>query len=240
MNNNKMYDELFRGFNKADAFDKIAEMFYNRNYGTAGKADIELLMFSFYLDASIEKYKDQDGVLDYVKASDYEIAKQLGIKQNQVRNLKVKKQARYPVEYDWKKSLKSIEKNIRYDGKKIIIPISDPNLMIEIKNFIAEKGGYIEFESGTDQIRMRIEYYLTLMYENFDETEKKKFLKKLKKEFGDKNINEGDLEQMDKKEIVNYILSIANEGLGAVNGILDLINPENTLASILRTVLKLQ
>lgn len=240
MQNNKMYDELFLDFDKAKAFDKIAELFYNRNYGTAGKADIELLMFSFYLDATIEKYKNKEGVLDYVKASDYEMAKQLGIKPNQVRNLKVKKQARYPVEYDWKKSLKSIEKYIRYDGKKIIIPISDPNLMIEIKNFIAENGGYIEFESGTDQIRIRIEYYLTLMYENLEETEKKKFLKGLKKEFGDKNKYEGDLEQMDRKEMANYILSIASEGLGAVNGILDLINPENTLAGILRTVLKLQ
>ena len=107
----------------------------------------QLLMFSFYLDATISANTDEQNVLDYVKTSDYEMAKQLGLTQEKVRNLKIRKQARYPIKYDWKQSLKSIQDNIRVDDKgKIIIPVTDLNLSLEIKNFIQEHGGYIEYE----------------------------------------------------------------------------------------------
>ena len=79
---------------KADAFDRIAKLFYFRNFGTANKSDIELLMFDFLLNVLIENNTDNDNVLDYNECSDYYIAKLLGITQEKVRNLKVKKQAR--------------------------------------------------------------------------------------------------------------------------------------------------
>ena len=34
---------------KAEAFDKIAELFYNCNFGSTTKMNIETLMFSIYL-----------------------------------------------------------------------------------------------------------------------------------------------------------------------------------------------
>ena len=34
---------------KAEAFDKIAELFYNCNFGSTSKADIETLMFSIFI-----------------------------------------------------------------------------------------------------------------------------------------------------------------------------------------------
>ena len=45
---NLKYSELFSPKQKAEAFDKIAEMFYSKNFSSATKSEIELQMFSIY------------------------------------------------------------------------------------------------------------------------------------------------------------------------------------------------
>jgi len=169
-----LYDEGELQAKKAEAFDKIAEMFYNRNFGATSKSEMELLMFSILMDGMIHKYSNGD-VLDMNACSDYNMAKMLGIKQTAVKNLKLKKQARYPVAFDWRKSLESIKDSIRYDNRKnkIIIPAPDPNLYEEIRNFIQEKGGYIDIQLGSNVIQIRPEYYFLLLYESIESDEEK-------------------------------------------------------------------
>ncbi len=73
----KMSEKLFDGLyneselleKKAEAFDKIAEMFYDRNFGATSKSEIELLMFSILMDGMIHKYSNGD-VLDMNACSD--------------------------------------------------------------------------------------------------------------------------------------------------------------------------
>ena len=183
----KMSEKLFDGLyneselpeKKAEAFDKIAEMFYDRNFGATSKSEIELLMFSILMDGMIHKYSNGD-VLDMNACSDYNIAKMLGIKQSAVKNLKLKKQARYPVEFDWRKSLESIRDSIRYDShkNKVIIPAPDPNLYEEIRNFIQEKGGYIDIQLGSNIIQIRLEYYFWLLYEGIEDEDTKSKIRK--------------------------------------------------------------
>lgn len=190
-------------------------------------------MFSFYLDATITAYTNEQNVLDYTQASDYHIGQQLGITQEKVRNLKVKKQARYPVDFEWQKSLESIRDNIRLDGGRIIIPINDPNLRIEIKNFITENGGFVDVESGKDYLRIRIEYYLMLMYYTLDSKDQKEFQKEMKEELKKKSTNEHIFDDTNKVEIINNILSLVNSGLETVGKVISIFNRKNTLASIL-------
>ena len=104
----------------------------------------------------------------------------LGIKQSAVKNLKLKKQARYPVEFDWRKSLESIRDSIRYDShkNKVIIPAPDPNLYEEIRNFIQEKGGYIDIQLGSNIIQIRLEYYFWLLYEGIEDEDTKSKIRK--------------------------------------------------------------
>lgn len=239
MNQNEHYEELFQNFDKADAFDKIAELFYNRNFSSASKSEIELLMFHFYMKAMIEANKKDDGTIDYAQCSDYEISKQLGITQEKVRGLKIKKQARYPEAFDWQKSLMSIKDNIRLDdnAKRIIIPIPDPNLNAEIRNFISEHGGYIDFESGKDHIRIRVEYYLLLMCETFDEKEKKKFIKETKKALHKANEQEDDMDVIDVKQMVGDIFSVVGTGLDIVDRITQAVNPKNALINVLHSAI---
>lgn len=237
MHNNEEYKNLFEKYDKAKASDTLAELFYDRNFATASKSEIELLMFSFYLDATIAAYTDKQNVLDYKKASDYHVAKQLGITQEKVRNLKVKKQARYPVAFEWQKSLESIRDNIRLDGGRIIIPINDPNLRIEIKNFITENGGFVDVESGKDYLRIRIEYYLMLMYYTLDSKDRKEFQKEMKKQLKKDNTNEHIFDDTNKIELANNMLSLANSGIEIVNNVTSILNPQNTLVSILSKVI---
>ena len=140
---------------------------------------MELLMFSILMDGMIHKYSNGD-VLDMNACSDYNMAKMLGIKQTAVKNLKLKKQARYPVEFDWRKSLESIKDSIRYDNRKnkVIIPVPDPNLYEKIRNFIQEKGGYIDIQLGSNVIQIRPEYYFWLLYEGIEDEAIKSTIRK--------------------------------------------------------------
>ena len=192
---------------KAKAFDDIAMLFYDRNFGSSSKSEIELMMFSILMDAMINKYANDNGVLDYNMCSDYNMGKALGIQPSKVTTLKKNKQARYPVNFNWQQSLKMIESNIRYskEKNKIIIPVRDPNLYIEIKNFIEENGGFIEMQYGSNVIQIRPEYFFLLLYNGIsDEKERAKIRDAFAIELKNKNkIN--DISSVKTDDDVNRI-----------------------------------
>lgn len=182
---NEKYNLIFFDADvKARAFDEIAKLFYDKNFSSATKTEIELLMFSIYMNATIDMCKREDGTIDYNTCSDYEMGRELGVPQEKVRALKIKKQARYPVNFDWRNSLLSIKETIRYDeGKgKIIIPTRDPNLYNEIRNYIENHGGYIEIQRSGNVVQIRPEHFFLLMYEGMDEKEQKNCRKELERQ----------------------------------------------------------
>lgn len=202
----RIFDSLYEGdelaVKKAEAFDKIADLFYNRNFGSASKAEIELLMFSILMDGMIHKHSGDNNVMDMNACSDFNMAKMLGIPKTTVKNLKLKKQARYPVEFDWRESLKSVVDSIRYDQikKKIIIPTPDPNLYEEIGNYIEEKGGFVELQHSRNYIQIRPEYYLWLLYEGIDDEKTKvKVRTEIAEKLKEKNADE-DFDALVKSE----------------------------------------
>ena len=87
---------------KAKMFDKIASQFYEANFRKISKADFELLMFHFYIDKMVSQNQNEDGSVNYNSISDYKISKELGTTQQRVKNLKVKNQLIYPIDFDWK------------------------------------------------------------------------------------------------------------------------------------------
>lgn len=213
---NAKYTELFSDVNtKAAAFDKIAELYYSKNFAATSKSEVELLMFSVYLDAMIESCKRSDGTIDYAICSDYEIGKQLGITQERVRMLKVKKQARYPVEFRWQDSLLSIKDSVRYDKekKKIIIPTRDPNLYNEIRNYIEDHGGYIEVKRSGNYIQIRPEHYFMLVYEGLGENDQRKCRKELVKELQKRNKHNEIPEAVNPYDVVKQLVELAKFGV---------------------------
>lgn len=236
-------DDEERNKKKAEYFDKIAKMFYEQNFGAANKSEIELLMFSIFLDEMIEHNCDDKNVLDYKECSDFKLGKMLGIPQEKVKTLKVKKQARYPKEFEWQKSFLSIKDAIRYDleKKRIIIPVTDPNLYLSIRNFIEENNGYIEIQRGSNILQMRPEHFFSLLYLGIsNDAEKKKakkaFIKKLKK------INEiEDIDEINTDdEIIGRILNIGDDVLELFEDVvLELNNPLLLIIKSIRKIGKL-
>ena len=158
---NKRYNTLFSDDkSKAEAFDKLAERFYNKNFGSMSKSDIEVLMFSVYIDRILEKEGDDN----FAKYSDYTLSKELGITQSKVSNLKVKKQMQYPYEsFDWRESFSRVIKNARYENNKIKIQIPDINLFNEIKNAIEESGGYIDLSLTHRLLQVSPAFFIDLL-----------------------------------------------------------------------------
>lgn len=160
---------------KAEYFDQILTLFFRNGFGQTSKSQMELFLFSIYLDQLIETNKNPDNTIDYSKISDYKISQDLGITQQQVRALKVKKQLIYPVPFDWKLSFKTISKNAYYEKthQTVVLPIPDKNLYYEIQNFIEEKGGYTDVQLNSKVLKMPVSYFLALAIE-VEEDEKKK------------------------------------------------------------------
>lgn len=221
---------------KAEYFDKIAELFYQNNFGSANKSEVELLMFSILMDEMIEHYKDKNEVLDYKACSDYKMSALLGIPQQKVRNLKIKKQARYPQKFDWKKSFIAVKDSIVYDSdkKRIIIPVTDPNLYLTIRNFIEEHDGYIEIQRGSNVLQMRPEHFFNLLYLGIEEEEKEMVKRNFIKTIKEKN-EENNIEDIyTDKELMDKALSVGDNVMEFFETVVEGVS--NPLLTILKTI----
>ena len=226
----------FNDEEKIALFDEIISNFFDSNFGQLSKSDIELMMFNIYIKKLISDNRNSDGTIDYKKCSDYKISQDLGITQQKVRNLKVKNQLINPIDYDWKAALAKLTENARYDRStgKIVINIPDPNLFIEIQNFIEDQGAYVEKQLNSKILQLRVEYYIDLIVSLESEVTRKKIIAELKKQiraegkddklFEDNNIGKSLLE------------TTANITTVAAN-ISSLVSPENLIGVALMKLL---
>lgn len=222
---------------KIEYFDKIASLFYNRNFGQTSKADIELLMFDIYLSSLIEHNQNSDGTMDYNKCSDYKISKDLGITQQRVRNLKVKKQLVNPIPFDWKASLATLTKNARYDpvSKKVTINIPDPNLYYELQNFIEEQGAYVEKQLNSKIFQIRAEYYLDLVLALEPESNRKEIIEKIKSEV--KKSNKNNL-VFDEKNIGKTLITVGANISSIISCITGILSSGNLIGKALLSLIQ--
>lgn len=217
-------------------FDEIAACFYNANFGQLSKADLELMMFRFYIEKMVSDNENKDGTIDYRKCSDYKISKDLGITQQRVRNLKVKNQLTHPIEYDWKRAFAKLTENARYDKHtgKVIINIPDPNLALEIQNFIEDSGAYVEKQLNTKLLQIRVEYYIDLIVALEPEQNKKKIVKKLKEQFAKSGKKDA---VFDERNIGKALSERAVDITSIIASISSIISPDNIVGKALCNLL---
>ena len=196
-------------------------------------------MFRFYIEKMISDNKNADGTIDYRKCSDYKISKDLGITQQRVRNLKVKNQLTHPIDYDWKLAFAKLTENARYDKRtgKVILNIPDPNLALEIQNFIEDSGAYVEKQLNTKLLQIRAEYYIDLVVALEPEQTRKKVIKVLKKQFSESGKDDTVL---DEKNIGKSLLDSAVEITSIAANISSIISPANPLWPALCNLLSKQ
>lgn len=213
---------------KVEMFDEIAKKFYNHNFGTFSKSEMELMMFNFYIKKIVLTNVGSDNTLNYNRSSDYYISKDLGITQQKVNNLKIKNQLVNPIEFDWKKSFLKLVGNARFDNKsgKVLINIPDPNLYIEIKHYLENYGGYIETQLNRNLLKIRVEYFIQLLVEIEPEKERNIIIKEIKKYIKKENKDENIFS---KDNIAKSLLDLTVNGANIFNIILGIMQSYNCI-----------
>lgn len=236
----KNYHALFDNFDKAKAFDEIAEFFYDMNFGSTSKSDIELLMFHFYMDAMIQANKiDNSNVISYAACSDYKMSQKLGITQQRVRNLKVKTELVYPQnDFRWEESLAYLlcdKKNVQFrENGMVTINIPDPNLFYAIQDYIEEYGGYVEIHLNQKILEMHREYLWQFAIQLEDE-ERQKIIR----DYIQKEVNKEKKQQKinNAYNIARTILDCGASAVGILGGINSLLSSENPFGFFLKQML---
>ena len=231
----------FTDAEKAEYFDILSNMFYDHNFGTLSKAEIDLMMFRFYLNKRVRDNINSEGVVNYNNISDFRIAKELGLTPNRVRNLKVRCQMKEPINFSWQKSLKKLIDTARMDkaSHKIIISIPDPNLHLEIQNYLEEHNLFHEAQLNSRLLVLRPEVYLALSIEAEKDLDEKKLIGKLKKVFKETEKANSRLDAADPISIIKELISTAENVEAAVNMIENLLSKENIFFGIAVNAIKM-
>lgn len=213
----KKWEELFFSEDnsvKASAFDKIAEQYYEGNFGTMMKSDFETLLFHLYIERILEK--DESNFSAY---SDFRLSKELGISQSKISNLKIKKQLQYPREFKWREAFSKVSSHARYENGKIKIQIPDINLYYEIKNAIEEEGGFVDLTLTPKLLQVSPEYFLDLLVAVEEDEKRDKLRKKLREEIREKN---KDVEFLESEPLGKQL---TDAGIEIVVGVIQKIVP---------------
>lgn len=232
-----MKKDFFSDDEKVAYFDEIANHYYNINFGQVSKSDMELMMFHFYVEKLMPMYTKDNEKADYIKCSDYNISKQLGITQQRVRNLKIKNRLAYPIEdYKWDKELADLMDYARYDSvsKKVTLNIPDPNLYIEIQNFIEEKHDYVEIQLNSKILQLRVEYFIELAIMLENKANRKDTIDKLKNNF--KVSSKAD-NAFDEKRIGKFLFDLSLDTSTILENISGLFSPTNVIGRAIVSLL---
>lgn len=171
------YECAFEPEEKQRAFDMIADLYYQRNFGSTSKSDMETLLFSIFLEHLLCTGQPYD---------DYTVSLQLGITESRVRALKERKQLKYPHKYIWQEAFAKIAKNAKYDktAKTVKLTIEDVNLLKEVRHFVRVNGWYDEMTLNPRLFQCKLDCYLMICYrldegERYLSEEDRKALRKL-------------------------------------------------------------
>jgi hypothetical protein len=145
---------------KESLIDELSKLYFNRNFGSTSKADLDTLMFSAYIEHCLNSGKPYD---------DYSLSKELGITQTRVRSLKERKQLKYPrKDFVWEKAFATAVENAKYDkyDHYIKVIIQDINVMNEVRHFIEQRGWYDECSLNKKLLRIPLACFVEICSEN--------------------------------------------------------------------------
>lgn len=188
---------IFDDKEKISTFDKIASEFFDKNFGSMSKADLETLLFSEYIEHCIKKGYPFD---------DYSLSKELGITQSRIRALKERKELKYPYkDFSWREAFAKSVVNAKYDENDHYVKfiIQDVNVMNEVRHFIEERGWYDECSLNKKLLRIPLDCFAEICLE--DESVSNLFSNETKKKI--KNIGKKD------KAIISFLDDFSKDGL---------------------------
>lgn len=165
----------------AELLTQLSQLYYNNNFGSTGKADLDTLMFSAFYEHRLNAGEPCD---------DYTLSKILGITQSRVRSLKERKQLKYPRRnFAWEEEFAVAVENAKYDKSDHYIKmiIQDVNVMNEVRNFIEQRGWFDECSLNKKLLRIPLDCFVDICskgsaFEDVFSNEAKSNIAKLKSE----------------------------------------------------------
>ena len=148
---------------KIEFYDKLSDLYFERNFGTMSKSDFETFLFSEFIDNV--GYVDGSCRKGFSNADDYTISKQLGITQSRVRALRERKDLKYPKKDPdwWKKEFKNISKNIKIEEGYVKLLIDDVNVLNEARHYIEVRGWFDECSLNKKLFKIPLGCYIELL-----------------------------------------------------------------------------
>lgn len=210
-------NELNRLKKNSENYEELKKLFFNKNFGTASKSSIELLMFHQYIVDQEQKSKDpaMPGVIKYEEVSDFKIGCDLGLTSSRVRSLKLKERLVYPPKNkDWKNYiLKLLEfAKINEKDQTVEFTIHHPWLFSKIQDEIESRNGQVYIHLNKNLLSLPLDSFVILVNiaygregmakEEIDAI--KEYMKKEKK-LGWKDIGNKALEWAKKAKDVNVL-----------------------------------
>lgn len=171
----------FTDAEKLTLIQELSKLYYQKNFGSTSKVDLDTLMFSAYIEHRLNAGEPYD---------DYTLSKELGITQNKVRSLKERKELKYPRDgFVWKEAFADAVANAKYDqnDRYIKMIIQDINVMNEVRHFIEQRGWYDECSLNRKLLRIPLDCFVEICSEHSDfadvfSSDAKANIKKLKRE----------------------------------------------------------
>lgn len=166
------YESLFA---EDKHFLEIASYYYNRNFGTMSKSELDLLMFKIFYDGL--KNKNDNSSL-----TDVALAIELGITKQKVKSLKERMFLKYSSDndFDWRKEMRDCISNssVEYDDTtgKFTILVSDSRFGYAVEDFLETNRLISDYSHNSKLLVLSRRAFVFLAYESCDDAEKRRRL----------------------------------------------------------------
>lgn len=167
------YESLFSDDKQ---FIEIASHYYNKNFGTMSKSELDLLMFKIFYDGL--KNKNDDSSL-----TDVALAIELGITKQKVKSLKERMFLKYSndSDFDWRGEMRDCISNssVEYDERtgKFTILVSNPRFGYAVEDFLESNRLISDYAHNSKLLILSRRAFVFLAYESSDDCEKQKLKK---------------------------------------------------------------
>lgn len=153
-------------------FLEVAGHYYNKNFGTMSKSELDLLMFKIFYDGL--KNKNDDSSL-----TDVALAIELGITKQKVKSLKERMFLKYSSDndFDWRREMRDCisKSSIEYDEKtgKFTILVSNPRFGYVVEDFLETNRLITDYAHNSKLLVLSRRAFVFLVYESCDDAEKR-------------------------------------------------------------------
>lgn len=223
---------VIANIDKQKLLEEISDMFFNKNFGTKSKSEIELMLFKLYLESAQDIAEDDNNAV-----SDYKLGRELGISPTRVRNLRTKVDFQLK-DYEWKKELEKVlinQQNISKKDDKIQITIRSRSLFYAIEDWVEDNGQTLEITLNPKQLIISKDYFYKLLTHigTIDDIQNREIIKRINLKYKVKDNIENVIECGAK------ILDIGGSVIDIVNDISGKKLLSDTSVKILRNIFSL-